>query len=530
MVERHTRLNGSSNGVVEDITEHPSTPVPELRWGDLFEGNSCLYKRVDGQITPVISIHYKPPFKLSVDAIITGLESEIQPDRDIINRMGRDFLFASQSLVTAVITQLFSFMVEKGTQYGYVCTGEAFIFLQILDDPNTVYYSVCIPSQDVNTDDDTGLHRTTVAQVFAFILRALRAKPPPTTWYEDMAWLDTWAMEYDDILKKIPPMIRKRTYHTPYNPSSWKGLVLSSPIQTRSHSVLPEFDYRTRGGNGRGGNSSFNFLTPPLNPADLEMFQQASEREERIENRLLCSQKCLWGLMRGGPLDKQCPNVHCHAREHIGRLQFLRLIRIQLATDRGRNADCMPICISSAISTLFKVRLSSHGYTVVAKGVETSQVHHLRRENELYDRLEEIQGKYVPVCLGIADLDLPWYHFGGKFNHLMFLGLGGQPIRKCITYGNKTSLTNAVVDAFRAMHKFRVLHFDPDPRTILYNTEQKRVMIADLERAIFDEFQGQQVLDLSGTDSRTYQVIEKIEEDNFARELQHVREIVMRLI
>ncbi|KAF5963872.1 serine threonine protein kinase [Fusarium bulbicola] len=60
---------------------------------------------------------------------------------------------------------------------------------------------------------------------------------------------------------------------------------------------------------------------------------------------------------------------------HITLREFLRLVQAQLAGDRGKDADCMPLYLSGSRGSLFKFRLSSHGYTLVAKGVEimTSQ-------------------------------------------------------------------------------------------------------------------------------------------------------------
>ncbi|KAI2606634.1 hypothetical protein GGR54DRAFT_620569 [Hypoxylon sp. NC1633] len=51
-------------------------------------------------------------------------------------------------------------MIAKGIRYGYVCTGETFIFLHIPgDDPSVVYYSVSVPNLDVLDDDENRLHR-----------------------------------------------------------------------------------------------------------------------------------------------------------------------------------------------------------------------------------------------------------------------------------------------------------------------------------------------------------------------------------
>ncbi|WQF77019.1 hypothetical protein CDEST_02033 [Colletotrichum destructivum] len=51
-------------------------------------------------------------------------------------------------------------MIGKGIKYGYVCTGEAFVFLHIPDDPTTVRYHVCVPNLDVLDDDENRLRFT----------------------------------------------------------------------------------------------------------------------------------------------------------------------------------------------------------------------------------------------------------------------------------------------------------------------------------------------------------------------------------
>ncbi|KAK1722923.1 uncharacterized protein BDZ83DRAFT_409229 [Colletotrichum acutatum] len=196
----------------------------------------CIYRTSDGRNIPAVAIEYKAPHKLRRDEVVTGLESETRPERDVINKNGEGFAFASRSLVAAVVTQLFSYMIGKGIQYGYVCTGEAFVFLHILNDPTIVYYSVRVPNLDVLDDDDENrLHGTAVAQVFAFILQALRAEPPPMSWHDTAADLDTWAVEYDDVLGNIPETVRKgkEARASPYKPQLWRGFK-RSPIRTRS--------------------------------------------------------------------------------------------------------------------------------------------------------------------------------------------------------------------------------------------------------------------------------------------------------
>lgn len=100
-------------------------------------------------------------------------------------------------------------------------------------------------------------------------------------------------------------------------------------------------------------------------------------------------------LAQGGPLG---PNADAHGGRHPSRQDFLRLVREQPAVERGLGADCAPLHRRGAHSATFKVRLSNHGYTFVAKGVEALQKAYLRHESVMYDKLRPIQGIHVLVC------------------------------------------------------------------------------------------------------------------------------------
>ena len=75
-----------------------------------------------------------------------------------------------------------------------------------------------MPNLDV-MDDETRLHRTAVAQVFAFILQALHVGPLPLSWHDKAATLDTCAVEYDDVLRNIPATVHKEPAASPYKRS-----------------------------------------------------------------------------------------------------------------------------------------------------------------------------------------------------------------------------------------------------------------------------------------------------------------------
>jgi hypothetical protein len=97
--------------------------------------------------------------------------------------------------------------------------------------------------------------------------------------------------------------------------------------------------------------------------------------------------------------------------------RWTRLAPTPVATDQGIS-DKWSFCFSFVLSwpktaapmriqhrstcqglvgSLFKIRLSAYGYTLVAKGVEAANLTFLQHEKEVYDQLCTIQEKHVRV-------------------------------------------------------------------------------------------------------------------------------------
>ncbi|KAL2177078.1 uncharacterized protein P884DRAFT_259892 [Thermothelomyces heterothallicus CBS 202.75] len=524
--ESHTKLATIENSVSERSEsaslsgEAARTPsAPARKRARLSKGNRgqadqfCIYRTSDGTHIPALAIEYKAPHKLSIEELATGLASEIQPERDVINKDGSGFVFAAKTLTAAVITQLFSYMVAKGIRYGYVCTGQAFVFLHIPDDPTVVYHYLCVPNQDVLDDDENRLHRTAIAQVFAFIIQALYTAQPSLSWYDAAAnKLDTWAMEYDDILSKIPPSVRKEKVRASlYKPQRWHGFT-RSPIRTHSYcrqsntkmisrndeeeegaTPSPSADRQSRSqkkaaisGTGSGTNRARDDKKE-AGQHDKKEASQGREIRQRIQDAPYCTHQCLRGVISGESKDHACPNATRHGPKHISQDDFLRLLRDQLAKDRGPEPDCIPLSLSGAVGLLFKIRLSAYGYTLVTKGVETENLWRLRHEKAIYDRVSHIQGEHVPVCVGLIDLVLPYYFDGYDFEHFLLLSWAGQPLSKYVDKITKSSVIHLTTKAYTELHRLRVLHCDAEPRNLLYDASNDRVMVVDFERAMLHQ-------------------------------------------
>ncbi|KAK4643163.1 hypothetical protein QC761_0064990 [Podospora bellae-mahoneyi] len=557
MFESHTNL-----GTVDDTLSKPlermslagsgatdtaittTAAIRKPRRGAKGKGNRadqfCIYRTADGANIPAMAIEYKAPHKLSQDEIVTGLASDIQPRRDVINKDCEGFALASRALAAAVVTQLFSYMVGKGMQYGYVCTGQVFVFLYIPDDPATVFYHVCVPNLDVIEDDENRLHRTAVAQVFAFILQALLTPPPPQSWHDAAERLDIWDVEFEDVLSKIPVTVRKDKEHaSPYKPQRWRGFT-RSPIRTRLsckqasiESGLPHedddeppppsptADRLTRPGRKPATSGASSGAVATSDDASSGKGGGGGRgRRPDIQDRAYCTHQCLVGLALGGPIDPSCPNAPYHKPGHISRVDFLHLLRAQLARDRGRDANSAPLYLAGAVGSLFKVRLSTHGYTLVAKGVESANRGRLQNEENIYNQLSVIQGRHVPVCLGLIDLVLPYYCDGRVSEHFLLLSWAGQPLSKCVDRVDKVAAVNAIAIAYTELHRLRVLHCDAELRNIMYN---RNIMVVDFERAEICSRQPLGPLSPNGQNrKRKRELLQKQGKNPFTKELQKV--------
>ena len=449
-------------------------------------------------------IEYKAPHKLHLGCIYDGL-SDMNLEEVVHCRETDSPQDHFRRLVAAAITQAFSYMVQAGLEYGYVCTGEAFIFLRVPDNPETVYYFLSVPKGDVGettglSSDANGpnrLHLTAVGQVLAFTLQALKRPPRTQSWQTNaVARLKTWELVYDELLDKISPA---DIPSSEYRPSPQNRFLRMSPIRLRPRVAStsspgcwlpPAEGHYSDDESGPGSETPSRTYRQPTTQALAQAPDPASKASVGSNSRhggknmQFCTQKCLRGLVDGSPLDKTCPNADDHGESHhqINRRTFIKLISQQLS--KTLDIDCKPVGVPGARGVLFIVRLTSHGYTLAAKCTTSDFVAHLKREAVIYKRLRPIQGIHVPVYLGNIDLEHSYVYDGiAEIVHMMFIGFGGHPIFRHINAVNRVQITQQVERSIQAIHQLAVLHRDLEPRNILWNPKLDQTMIIDFERA-----------------------------------------------
>lgn len=447
---------------------------------------------------PAYAVEFKAPHKLTLAELTAGLH-KIKPAQDVIDKDGDTFEFYATRLVTAVITQLFSYMIDSGVTDGYICTGEAFVFLHIPDDPTRVYYHLCVPNQDVLPDEECRLHRTAVGQVLAFTLNALATGPPPQEWHDTaQEQLSTWNVEYFDVLKDIPPSVRKDPPSSAYKPLSWKP-VQRSPYNTRSRARCQPNRTTPEGSSGENSNSDDNVPSP--SPAtntrsrisrggrgrqgrgrpDREQKHSADSRDSTRTTRPYCTMECIRGLVSRGRLDPECPNYEEHGtgRHPLAPRVFIQRLHEQLLRDRTTGFEQLHIC--GRTGYLLKASLLSHGYTVVIKATTAQKQHNLQAERAVYSRLHSLQGSQIPVCVGHFEPRIAYWYHGELMTDMMILSWSGIRVQSIINQKNASFFENERSRLANVLRSHGVVNEDDEWRNILWDEKSGRVVMIDFE-------------------------------------------------
>lgn len=106
----------------------------------------CVYKK-NGELELLFVIEYKAPHKISKEILRAGLR-EMNVPEDIINRSSiptdpsKKFQYNADKLVAAVVTQIYSYMLESGCEYSCIIAGDAIVFLWIKEDDSTLFTTI----------------------------------------------------------------------------------------------------------------------------------------------------------------------------------------------------------------------------------------------------------------------------------------------------------------------------------------------------------------------------------------------------
>jgi len=459
----------------------------------------CIHLRANGQQVPIIAIEYKAPHKFPKKDIHAGLQGNTIHVDEYLKANDNDHRidFTSPGLVAAVITQLFDAMIRKPVQMGWVFTGEVIIFLRIFpSDLKTVHY-FCHNVGDEQAD----YRKTTIARSFAFVLQALDLEELPQAWHDMAQRLSPWPNQTINPLRDIPS-----TDSPSADPSSeYEPGPRSRANKRRNRCADPSLE-QADSNEGDDDDSSTDFPTPypsqrsPTASRPRKQHRRGNQDQGNssgassevkafsmpkitIEDRPYCTHQCLNGLASGGALDNNCPNIGDHQANHPPLRDFLDLVVRQLTTDRGVNADWKPLFIKGSRGALAKIRLSSHGYTLVGKAMRKVDHRYLTHEAAVYDQLHDVQGSIVPVCVGMIELQLPFYYDSNVYSHMILISWAGHPLSRYLTPSNEGAFISEVVKILQVLHRCQILHRDVELRNWVWDEAITKLMLVDFERA-----------------------------------------------
>ena len=475
----------------------------------------CVYKEADGTRSLCMVVEYKPSHKLSVFNLRAGLlradKGSMNIPEDVINRITiptdpeDKFVYHSEWLTAAALTQTYAYMIENGLEYSKLVTGEADVFLQLKEDePHTLYYHLAEPNTEAeaHSEVDILLCRTAVSQTLTFCLMALDSKPRNQKWRNHaLETAYTAVIDHEAILRQIPAAEKTLTpppsvFHARIHPVQRSPIMLR-PRKSRkarnscgSADVVVHEDPQSPSGSS---DETSDVETPSKPRARTRqsgtgqvrpvISSQAAE-ESGVRHRQYCTQACLLGLIRKRPLDNACPNVGAHRaqgagnKHALGRKSLAKLMLRQLAEDPENG--CEPLGKQGARGTLFKLTLECYGYTFIAKGTVTAFEAKLKHEGLVYRYLDEVQGDLIPVYLGNISLLRPYFlDVGVRIVHMLLMSWAGEQAHKDLGCDMDEETACAVT---RLLYH-GVEHRDVRPPNVLWNPESRKVMLVDFERS-----------------------------------------------
>ena len=479
----------------------------------------CVYKEADGTQSLCMVVEYKPPHKLSVFNLRAGLlradGGSMNILEDVINRVTipkdpeKKFVYHSEWLTAAALTQTYSYMIENGLEYSKLVTGVADVFLQVKEDePYTLYYHLAEPNieAEAQSEVDILLCRTAVGQTLTFCLMALSSKPRSQKWRNYVLETACRAViDHETILRQIPDEEKTLTppssvFHARIKPFKRSPIVLRPRKSRKARSscgslgIVVHEDPRSPSGSSDETSDVETPSKPTVHTCEPGVGQIRSVQtsqvadESNVRHQQYCTQSCLLGLVRKHPMDEACPNVSAH-RAHgpgkyhaLSRKSLLKLMLRQLAEDP--DSGCEPLAKQGACGALFRLTLESYRYTFVAKGTVTAFTPRLKHEGLIYRHLDEVQGELIPVYLGNVSLVRPYFlDFGVRIVHILLMSWAGEQAREDFI----SSLGRDIIEeTTRAVTKLRyhgVDHCDVRPPNVLWNPEVGKVMLVDFERS-----------------------------------------------
>ncbi|PWY87282.1 hypothetical protein BO94DRAFT_546496 [Aspergillus sclerotioniger CBS 115572] len=478
MIENH------SNTIIEDPeTMKSARPTTDRH---------CVYHRTNDVRSLLYMIQYKAGHKLTDAFLRAGLRpmnmlEEVVQQIKISTDPDEKLRYQATYLSCAALTQHFQDMIKAGCEWGCVSNGHMKVILRIPEDrPETLQYSLLEPSRDAEPNPDDGLGfrypYTAVGCMLGLTIIASRSMQRGQAWRNAATkTLSRWEVDFEHVLRSIPESERKASppgsaYRGPKYPINPR-----SPYLTRQRRLILDGAPSLESNRSPSPDSSDNdtrrkhILSSPIE----DRGKRQRKAPGQTFNYMFCTQSCLHGLSSQSEFDDNCPNVHLHQkhssdhRHPLSRSTLVECIRHQLDRDID---SCYPLGQEGLHGSIFLISLQSYGYTLIGKGTEYLST----LEGSIYQKLESVQGRAVPVYLGDINLQNVYYLDSGReIIHMSLMAWGGEILQQAdyISRGREIEYTQNEIQSLG------VLHLDLHMPNMLWNAEVERVMFIDFSRA-----------------------------------------------
>lgn len=489
-------------------TGAPSTPIRRRALDTM-----CTVTEGD-TVRKLFAVEYKAadiltPFLLTLGLRDMDLEKIIYRNKTSTDEEVKNHERA-ELVVASIVTQVFDYMVDKGVSYGYATGGEAFIFFHFdPDHVQTLYYDWVAPGDEVSRQNDVS--KSAIGLVASFTRLALDGPVLDADWSKEArrvlpVWNGDDDVRTDQITPspvrppKLSPAYRGKS--KPSTDGSERSLRSKSGAGGKLAACDPTQDDEPKGRRRDDPNDDEDGPTMGTPPSGTQaqsrskttrsqqtklQSNQGRSGSEKGKRRAFCTQGCLLGLVRGNPLDERCPNVEAHRypgshpqdQHGIDRAEFQVLLEEQLSQDHD-DEGFESMDRNGWAGALFRITLVSHGYTFVGKGTVAPLIPVLRKEARIYDRLEEVQGKAVPVYLGSVDLPrIFWLTTTVAIEHVLLLSYGGEEAWRCGL--EQKRFDYEMKRTVKEVQRWGVHQGDLRQPNLLWNEELGRIILIDFE-------------------------------------------------
>ncbi|KAG0161210.1 hypothetical protein PDIDSM_8744 [Penicillium digitatum] len=205
------RLSNHTNSLTENTAIETDTSQPSSTYHP--RPDQIYIHRADGITETILTtVEYKPPHKLPVAALRTGLRpmnlwNDLVRSNKIPTNQEAKLRYNAARLSCSALVQEYHVMIQEGLEFSYVTNGIARVLLRVpYDNPSTLEYFLCDPNSEIISEDGDFFQqpRTSVARTLCLCLMAFRSPIRDQEWRNSVRpRLRTWETSFNHARSQL---------------------------------------------------------------------------------------------------------------------------------------------------------------------------------------------------------------------------------------------------------------------------------------------------------------------------------------